>query len=336
MFTAGTHTGISFTYGLTQDAANRIDATVDTEWVQDRIAELFAAGVHTGITFTYSDNLNALSAAVNFPTFGGNLASNLVLNSFNISGTGNISNTGTMTATGTISTSAGNISAFGSVSAGTTISATQGLGANLPLNSRDITGTGNINITGTVTATTVTAKELNGKTLGLGPDATDGKSGISIVTTANDNDEYDLFTIAAFHNGGAANYGNSSVYVRSRGTPASPLAVQTGDFIHKMAFIAATSPSTSVKNAEITVEVDTGTINATQAPAKISFKTMTNAGTLVEGLTLDSASVIGVNANQALVAGAGSGQVNTSSIVSYVRIKVGTTAYAIPLYAIRP
>jgi hypothetical protein len=99
LFTAGTHTGISFNYGLTQDAANRIDATVDTEWVQDRIAELFAAGVHTGITFTYSDSVNALSAAVNFPGPGGNLVSNLVMNSNNITGTGNINITGSVSST---------------------------------------------------------------------------------------------------------------------------------------------------------------------------------------------------------------------------------------------
>ena len=156
LFTSGTHTGISFAYGLTEDAANRIDATVSSEYIQDTVNDLFTAGVHTGITFTYSDNLNALSAAVTFPAPGGNLGSNLVLNTFNISGTGNISNTGTMTATGNISTSAGSISANGSVSAGTTISATQGLGASLPLNSYNINGTGNISIVGTVSNSTLT------------------------------------------------------------------------------------------------------------------------------------------------------------------------------------
>jgi hypothetical protein len=156
LFTSGIHTGISFAYGLTEDAANRIDATVSSEYIQDTVNDLFTAGVHTGITFTYSDSLNALSAAVTFPAPGGNLGSNLVLNTFNISGTGNISNTGTMTATGNISTSAGSISANGSVSAGTTISATQGLGASLPLNSYNINGTGNISIVGAVSNGTLT------------------------------------------------------------------------------------------------------------------------------------------------------------------------------------
>ena len=263
----------------------------------------------------------------------------LIVGSGSIGITGNISNTGNIVTTGNI-TGTGNITRSGSIDVTGTIKAQTGLGADLPLNLFGITGTGNINITGAVVAgaisgATVTTTEISGKTLGLGPDATDGKSGISILTTANENDDYDLFSIAAFHNGGAANYGNSSQYLRARGTPASPSAVQTGDFIHKLAFIAVTSSSTSVKNAEITVEVDTGTINATQAPAKMSFNTMTNAGSLATALTIDSASVIGFASTQQLVAGAGSGQVNVGGgVVAYVRLKVGTTTYAMPLYNI--
>jgi len=106
LFTAGTHTGIGFTYGLTQDAANRIDAAVDPEFIQDTVNDLFTAGVHTGITFTYSDSLNAMSAAVSYPLAGGNLGSNLVLSTYNITGTGNINISGTITSSGAISSSA--------------------------------------------------------------------------------------------------------------------------------------------------------------------------------------------------------------------------------------
>jgi hypothetical protein len=182
LFTAGTHSGISFTYGLTEDAANRIDATVSDEYIQDAAAAMFAAGVHSGIAFTYSDNLNAMSAAVSYPAVGGNLGSNLVLNTFNISGTGNISNTGTMTATGNISTSGGSISATNSVSAGTTISATQGLGANLPLNSFNINGTGNINITGAITATGIVTA---GSSITSSISAPNGGSPITCLTLNN-------------------------------------------------------------------------------------------------------------------------------------------------------
>jgi hypothetical protein len=308
-----------------------------TERAQDAVGAALVAGnaFNTGVTFTYDDANNRITAvstggltnisADTTPSLGGNLnlATRSITGTGSIGITGNIVNTGNAQFTGTIQ-------------------ATTGLGANLPLNLFGITGTGNINITGNIAAgagsisgAVVTTTEISGKTLGLGPDATDGKSGISILTTANENDDYDLFSIAAFHNGGAANYGNSSQYLRARGTPASPSAVQTGDFIHKLAFIAVTSSSTSVKNAEITVEVDTGTINATQAPAKMSFKTMTNAGSLATALTIDSASVIGFASTQLLTAGAGAGQVNVGGgVAGYVRLKVGTTTYAMPLYNI--
>ena len=212
LFTAGTHTGISFAYGLTQDAANRIDATVSSEYIQDTVNDLFTAGVHTGISFTYSDSLNAMSAAVNM---GGNLASSLVLNTFNISGTGNISNTGTMTATGNISTSAGSISANGSVSAGTTISATQGLGANLSLNSYDITGTGNINITGSITGDSIVTNSIV-PLLGTSP----------VIVTAKQ-----LRALYA-RNGSLAAIGDSPSIeiVSSRGTIAAPTTLLENDF----------------------------------------------------------------------------------------------------------
>jgi len=114
MFTSGTHTGISFTYGLTQDAANRIDAAVDPEFIQDTVNNLLTAGVHTGITFTYSDSLNALSAAVDFSNvpMGGNLSSNLVLNSRNITGTGNITATGDLTLTGVLTATSSTLPHF--------------------------------------------------------------------------------------------------------------------------------------------------------------------------------------------------------------------------------
>ena len=363
------NTGVTFTY---DDANNRITAvatgSAGLTTVSSDTNPSLGGNLSTG-AFNISGNGSITAGTITATNLGGNLSTgafnisgtgsitagtitattglgeNLPLNSKNITGsgsigiTGNISNTGNIVTTGNI-TGTGNITRSGSIDVTGTIKAQTGLGADLPLNLFGITGTGNINITGAVVAgaisgATVTTTEISGKTLGLGPDATDGKSGISILTTANENDDYDLFSIAAFHNGGAANYGNSSQYLRARGTPASPSAVQTGDFIHKLAFIAVTSSSTSVKNAEITVEVDTGTINATQAPAKMSFNTMTNAGSLATALTIDSASVIGFASTQQLVAGAGSGQVNVGGgVVAYVRLKVGTTTYAMPLYNI--
>ena len=77
------------------------------------------------------------------------LAANLNLSGFDITGTGNINITGSVTAT----TFSGN------------------LGANLGLNSNDITGTGNINITGSLTATSI-AGTVTGTTQSVGDNST--------------------------------------------------------------------------------------------------------------------------------------------------------------------
>ncbi len=69
---SGTHQNISFTYGSTQDGANRIDATVTLDGI--------------GITDVVDDTS---------PELGGDLS----LNSNDITGTGNINITGTVTAT---------------------------------------------------------------------------------------------------------------------------------------------------------------------------------------------------------------------------------------------
>jgi hypothetical protein len=225
LFTAGTHTGISFNYGLTQDAANRIDATVDTEWVQDRIAELFAAGVHTGITFTYSDNVNALSAAVNM---GGSLASNLVMNSRNITGTGNINIVGT-------------------------IAASTGLGQNLSLNSFDITGTGDITIEGIIEARQIIS----------------GTGGAYITQTVH------------------------------RGTFASPTAVQAGDELGGILLKGYTNTTKQAIAGVISCIVDPTAVIAGGDFVKtiMAFSAATDTTqNEADSMTLDSAGVVTSNA----------------------------------------
>lgn len=63
LFTAGTHTNISYTY---DDVAHAINSTVTigAETVQDLIAPLFTGGIHSGISFTYDDNNNRINASV--------------------------------------------------------------------------------------------------------------------------------------------------------------------------------------------------------------------------------------------------------------------------------
>lgn len=73
LFTSGSHTGISFSY---DDANNRLNAAVTSEFIQDRAAELLTNGVHNGITFNYVDGSNRIDAtitSISNGTFDGDL-----------------------------------------------------------------------------------------------------------------------------------------------------------------------------------------------------------------------------------------------------------------------
>ena len=324
------------------------------EDAQDAAATIFSNGTHTGITFTYNDASASISAVVDLSNFAGTIRADAFKGSvfaddgstiggqplvdavsgiFNGTLVGNVTGNTTGIHTGTV---VGNVT--GDVTGNVT-------GNTFGYHTGDVKGSvfadDSTSIidgdTGTITSPIINSNSITSKTLNLEPDGIDGESGLSITTTANDNDDYDLFTIAAFHNGGGGNFGNSTKYLRGRGTNLVPAAVQTSDYLHKITFNAVTSSTTEIKSAEIVVQIDSGSITPTIAPSKIILSTMNTAGTLVEGLTLDSASVIGFNINQALTAGGSSGQVNLGGgVVSYARIKIGTTAYAIPLYGINP
>ena len=186
------------------------------------------------------------------------------------------------------------------------------------------------NVTGNVTGT-VTGEIF---ATGAGVNIPGPSGGIFIGTTGTAVDEFDLFTMAAFH---SQTLIKPITYIRGRGTSTSPLQVNLSDEIYRCNFNSVASPANLAVSASMSVLIDpSGTLSTIQAPGKITFSTQNNSGVLTEGLSIDMNSVIGLNANQALVAGASSGQVNTASVVSYAKIKVGTTAYAIPLYAIRP
>jgi len=196
------------------------------------------------------------------------------------------------------------------------------------------------NLTGNVTGSTVDATDietdyLRSEIITIVPNAITGLGGINIVTFGDDTDDYDLFSILCFHD---TSNSNSSRYIRARGNNLAPVTVQSGDIIHQLSFVAITGATTSVENVKLSAQVDAaGTVNATQAPGKFIISTQNASGSMTEGLTIDMNSVIGLNSNQSLVAGAGSGEVNLGGgVVTYVKIKVGTTVYAAPLYAINP
>jgi hypothetical protein len=128
---------------------------------------------------------------------------------------------------------------------------------------------------------------------------------------------------------------NEFTFLRTRGTQIAPTTVTAGDGIFALKFFSRGINDIS-ESAGIVVSADAaGTIGSEIVPGKIEFVTTNDAGVASTKLSIDKDGIIGVSANT-LVAGVASGEVDTSSVSTYLKINVGGVDYAMPLYAINP
>jgi hypothetical protein len=159
------------------------------------------------------------------------------------------------------------------------------------------------------------------------------KAGIRLITDGNSDDSYDLFTIEGYK---TDNNAMSVVYKRSRGTPTAPTALVNGDEILGQFWFGADSSATPQLAAAMLVSVD-ATPTSGIVPGYITLATANATGVITPGLTINKSQTIGVaGGTNLLVAGAGSGQVNTGAVTGYLKMNIDGTDRAIPYYAIRP
>jgi type V secretory pathway adhesin AidA len=141
------------------------------------------------------------------------------------------------------------------------------------------------------------------------------------------------FTFAQYH---ATPDSSDFNFVRYRGTSASPAAIQSGDDIIDLAFTAydgAAVQRTGGISSTVESAVGSGSI-----PSKMDFFIGSGVGAnngYAVAMSIGSDKVVDFKAAP-LVAGVGSGQVNTGSVATYMKVKIGGVAYAIPAYAINP
>ena len=143
--TYNTNTGRLDVSGLTTDdiAPGTNNKFFTPELAQDAVGAMFAAGTMSGITFVYDDVGNKMNVTVTATGSGGGG-----------SGIAALLNDPSPTLGGTLHlnnhniTGTGDVNITGNLISSGTITATTGLGANLTLNGFDLTGTGNVNITG--------------------------------------------------------------------------------------------------------------------------------------------------------------------------------------------
>jgi hypothetical protein len=327
---------------------------------KDAAAASLAAGTHTGISFSYNTVTDSLSASVDFAnivgtvradafkgsvfaddgsTIGGTLLVDAVdgvlrgthIGSLtgNVTGnvTGNLTGNSAGTHTGAV---VGNTSGIhtGNVITSLIDSAdSSAITVQSPaIFNADVTAENDLIVSNTTISDTI-----NVKSLFLEGTANNGfKAGIRIDTDGGEFDNYDLFTVAQSKNGVD---GAQFQYLRTRGTKLSPQPVQNGDQLLSMTWYANDSTNTSRACMYMGVSVS-GAPAAGQVPSQLNFLAFDAVGLPQTLLAINNDLVLQIG-SVPLVAGGASGQVNTGTVI-YQKIKVGSTYYAMPLYAIRP
>jgi hypothetical protein len=203
--------------------------------------------------------------------------------------------------------------------------ATPRLGGSLTLGGYNISGTGNINITGSITATS----NITGGKLIL--DKSLANSGIIIESNLGGAASTDWLTINTHHNDTDA---ATAFFTRTRGTKASPTALTNGDGVFGFGFLGRTTGGIIVPAGGISVEV-AGTVSSGVLPGALCLWTTDSTGNLTQKLYIGPDG-LQTTVAPSLVAGASTGQVDTGTISSWMKINFNGTNYAVPMYAIRP
>ena len=315
---AGTHAGISFSYNTVTDA---LSATVDFTNIAGTVrADAFKGSVFADDGSTIGgtllvDAVDGVLRGTHIGSLTGNVTGNLTGNSAGTH-TGAVIGNVTGNVTGNVFTNfidSADSSAI-TVEAPATFNA-------------DITAQNDIIVNNTTVSDTI-----NVKSLVLAGIANNGfKAGIRINTDGGEYDNYDLFTVAQAKNGVD---GPQFQYLRTRGTRLSPAPVQAGDQLLSMTWYANDSTNTSRACMYMGVNVSDAPI-AGQVPSQLSFLTFNSVGVPQTLLAMNNDLILQIS-SVPLVAGASSGQVDTGAVATYQKIKIGSTYYAIPLYAIRP
>lgn len=184
---------------------------------------------------------------------------------------------------------------------------------------------------GDLESTNITTSVLTADTISVNSSTT----GFTIETEFSSDDEADTFTINSAHNDVVS---STATFIRSRGTLDSTSGLNPGDELFTFVFVGASANTTPTPSSFMVASVDdNGTVTNDVVPGKLSFYTLAGptAEDFTTALTLDKDGLIGVASNT-LTAGVNPGEVDDSAAVSYLKINVGGTDYAMPLFAINP
>lgn len=187
--------------------------------------------------------------------------------------------------------------------------------------------TGDIIISNSTITCTNTNGDLTFETTGTGTIASTAT--IKSVVSNNTLNSFEVLAATDFQTFD----GSGLKFTRSRGTQAAKTSVQDQDEIGVVSFNGLTGSGYSLA-ANIIAKVE-GTVSDGVVPGLLELNVTDTAGTGIKTLTLFPTGVIGFT-SPTLTAGVGSGQVDTTSVATYMKVNIGGVEYAIPAYAINP
>jgi trimeric autotransporter adhesin len=184
-------------------------------------------------------------------------------------------------------------------------------------------GDGNVSVPGTI--------EVN--RLSVGNDPVSG--GVTIINSTNAAQPF--VTFGAYDStSSSSGTGAAAIFSRARGIPTAPTTLENGDEIATLVFSGASAtpaiPSAFKDAANImakAVSVSTGVF----VEGRLEFRTTNDSGVSATKLAINGDGSLEMT-DSLLAAGGGVGQVDISAPVKFVKVFIGATAYAMPLYAI--
>ena len=188
-------------------------------------------------------------------------------------------------------------------------------------------------IVGDVNNTLSTSNQMFSATLNLSGLNNAGSAPGVVITSEYDETLGPVIDIRTHEN--SSPDGQTFIASRTRGTLASPAPLQDNDTIFKFLFFGADSDAALAFASALNVVVDT-TPTSGVVPSRFEIFTSDSAGNIELGLSIDSSQIIRV-ANNAVAANSGSGTADVSGgVLTYLKINVAGTEYAMPLYGIVP
>jgi filamentous hemagglutinin len=178
-------------------------------------------------------------------------------------------------------------------------------------------GSGKVNVPGTIEVAR----------LGVGNDPVTG----GITITHSTNTAQPLLVYGSYDSADSSSgTGASLIFGRARGIPTSPTPLASSDEISTIVFSGF--HGTGFGDA-VNIAAKAVSVSGTTVEGRLEFRTTNNAGSSTTKVAINGDGSLEMT-DSLLVAGGGSGQVDTVAPVKFVKVFLGNTPYAMPLYAI--